>query len=130
MSENPQAQIAYRMGRALDSIREAEALANIGLWNGCVNRLYYACFFAISALMAREGLAANKHTRVRSFFNQHFVRTGLVSRDFGTLYNDLFENRQDADYVDYVSFDEQRVRPWIEGAQRFVTQVEEILQSS
>lgn len=130
MSENPQAQIAYRMGRARESIRDAEVLATAGSWNGAVNRLYYACFYAVSALMAREGLSANKHTGVRSFFNQHFVRTGLVSRDFGTLYNDLFENRQDADYVDYVSFDEQRVRPWIEGAQRFVTQVEEILQSS
>jgi len=45
-------------------------------WNPCVNRLYYACFYAVSALLIQQGLSSSKHTGVRSLFNRHYVKTG------------------------------------------------------
>jgi len=44
----------------------------------CVNRLYYSCFYAVSALLVRDGLSSLKHAGVRSLFKRHYVRTGKV----------------------------------------------------
>jgi uncharacterized protein (UPF0332 family) len=129
VSVNLGIQIQILMRRAHRSIRDAELLAQDDSWDASVNRLYYACFYAVSALLLREGRASNKHTGIRSLFNRHFVRTGRVSKDMGVLYNDLFENRHDADYIYYISFDEDRVRPWIDSARQFVGRIEELLQA-
>ncbi|HEX9733847.1 MAG TPA: HEPN domain-containing protein [Thermoanaerobaculia bacterium] len=115
--------VRYRVERAQDSLREARLLADGGLWSACVNRLYYACFYAVSALLLSRGLSSSKHTGVRSLFNSNFVKTEEVSRELGAVYNDLFENRQKSDYMDFVRFDEDQVRPWIVDAQLFVATI-------
>ena len=93
MSEPLEALIRYRLERAQESLADARLLADAESWNTCVNRLYYSYFYAVSALLARDGLASPRHTGVRSLFNQHYVRTGVVPRELARLYNDLFERR-------------------------------------
>ncbi|MCJ7546375.1 MAG: HEPN domain-containing protein [Deltaproteobacteria bacterium] len=48
--------VAYRLGRAHESLEEARILLEQGHVNTFVNRLYYACFYAISALLLTKGL--------------------------------------------------------------------------
>jgi uncharacterized protein (UPF0332 family) len=112
------------------SVADADLLAEAGSWNGCANRRYYACFYAASALMARDGISTSKHTGVRSFLNQHYVRTGRVAQGLGDFYNALFDTRLDGDYEDLLAFDEQQVRPLISDAKRFVARVEELPQAA
>ncbi len=112
--------VRYRVERAQESLREARLLAEGGLWSACVNRLYYACFYAVSGLLLSRGLSSSKHTGVRSLFSHHFVKPEKVSRELGAIYNDLFENRQKSDYMDFVRFDEDQVQPWLADAQLFV----------
>lgn len=102
--------VAYRLQRARESLEDARILADAGRWNPCVNRLYYACFYAVSALLTQEGLSSSRHTGVRSLFNQHFVSTGKIGREVARIFNDLFERRQEGDYVDFVQFQEAQVR--------------------
>ena len=106
-----------------EALEEARLLADGERWNACVNRLYYACFYAVSALLLGRNLSSSKHSGVRSLFNLHFVKRGTVSRELGALYNDLFENRQKGDYMDFVSFDGGQVRPWISQAEVFVEEI-------
>lgn len=84
---------------------------NVGTYI-CVNRLYYACFYAVSALLAAEGLSSSKHSGVRSLFNENFVKTGSVEKSLARVYNDLYERRQESDYVDFVEFREEQVTLW------------------
>jgi uncharacterized protein (UPF0332 family) len=56
--------VLYRMTRASETLEDARILANAGRWNACVNRLYYACFYAVSALLVRHGLSSSKHAGV------------------------------------------------------------------
>ena len=128
MSEEQEALIRYRMDRARETLVEAELMAQAGHRNACVNRLYYACFYAVTALLLRHNLSASKHSGVRSLLNRHFVRTGAISSRLGMLYRDLFESRQQGDYQDLVRFAEQEVRPWIPEAQNFVACIEALLQ--
>ena len=97
--------IQYRLDRARETFEEALLMQREEHWNTCANRLYYACFYAVTALLTRNGLSSSKHTGVKALFNQHFVKTGQVSRENGKLYNQLFEDRQEGDYVDFVLFE-------------------------
>jgi uncharacterized protein (UPF0332 family) len=53
--------IKYRIDRAREALEEARVLAGSGHWNTCVNRLYYACFYAVSALLSKHDLSSSKH---------------------------------------------------------------------
>jgi uncharacterized protein (UPF0332 family) len=85
--------VNYRLQRAYEALEDARILAGASRWNTCVNRLYYACFYAVSALLIQNGLSSSKHTGIRSFFNQHYVKTGKVTKEMAQIYNDLFERR-------------------------------------
>ncbi len=123
MTETQEEIIRYRLERAREALKEARLLTAGGLWNASVNRLYYACFYAVSALLLGRDLSSTKHTGIRSLFNLHFVKTGEVSRELGAIYNDLFENRHKGDYMDFVHFEENQVRPWITQAEIFVDKI-------
>lgn len=130
MSEERETLTRYRIERARETLAEADLMAQADHWNACVNRLYYACFYAVTALLLKHSLSASRHSGVRSLLNRHFVRTGAITTELGLLYGDLFEGRQQGDYHDLVRFEEQQVRPWIPQAQRFVARIEELLQLS
>jgi uncharacterized protein (UPF0332 family) len=119
--------VIYRLQRARESLEDAHILADAGRWNPCVNRLYYACFYAVSALLAQEDLSSSKHTGVRSLFNQHFVSTGRIAKRTARIFNDLFERRQEGDYVDFIRFEESQVQAWMPQAEAFVTQIASLL---
>ncbi|MCA1669178.1 MAG: HEPN domain-containing protein [Thermomicrobia bacterium] len=127
MSMTPADLIRYRIERAAKTLEEADMLAQTGSWNGCANRLYYACFYAVSAVMARDGVSSSKHTGVRAFLNRHYIHTGRIEPDLGKFYNQLFDTRLDGDYEDFVAFDDEKVRPLITEARRFVARIEELL---
>ena len=77
--------MSYRMARVNETMEDARILANAGRWNACMNRLYYACFYVVSALLVRHGLSSSKHTGVRSLFNKHYVKTGMIPKDLARI---------------------------------------------
>jgi uncharacterized protein (UPF0332 family) len=120
--------ISYRIERAYETLEDARILANSERWNACVNRLYYACFYAVSALLMKNDLSSNKHTGVRSLFNLNFVKSGKISKEIARIYNDLFERRQESDYLDFIKFQESQVRPLVFKAEAFIKNIVKLIQ--
>jgi len=123
MNEETSKLVYYRLDRANESIREAELLLDAGHANTCVNRLYYACFYAVSALLLTKGHSSPKHSGVRSLFHQKIVKPGLIEVAMGHLYDRLFDSRQKSDYADLVKFEIIDVRPWISEVKTFVGKI-------
>jgi uncharacterized protein (UPF0332 family) len=96
-------------------------------WNGCVNRLYYTCFYAVNALLLTKGLSSSKHTGVRSLFSLHFVREGEFPKDLAALYNSLFDTRQESDYEDFFNADPDETGAWLAQAEQFIRYAEGIV---
>jgi hypothetical protein len=46
--------------------------------------------------------------------------------DKGKLYNQLFEARQEGDYVDFVSFDRDLVEPWVLKVKEFIDDIKHL----
>lgn len=119
--------VHYRMKRAWETLEEADILASYGKWNACVNRLYYACFYAVSAFLLKDDFSSAKHTGIRSLFNQHYVKTGKFPKQIAWIYNALFERRHEGDYSDFVIFTEKDVPPWILDTRKFLENIEILL---
>jgi uncharacterized protein len=126
MKEETRALVAYRLERAEECLEEAKILFEKGHANTFVNRLYYACFYAVSALLLTKGLASARHSGVRAMFHQDFVKAGLIERRLGQLYDRLFDNRQKGDYADLVRFDVNEVGRWYGEVKIFVESVSRV----
>lgn len=127
MKEETHALVIYRLERARETLEEANILLEHGHANAFVNRLYYACFYAVSSLLLTKGFASSKHSGIRSVFHQNFVKTGIVEIELGQLYDKLFDNRQKGDYTDLVRFDTNEVRSWYDEAKKFADSIESIV---
>lgn len=127
MNEETRTLINYRLDRARESLEEAKILFERGHTNTFVNRLYYTCFYAVSALLLTRGLSSTRHSGVRSLFHQNFVKPGLMTTELGQLYDRFFDNRQKGDYADLVRFDPVEVSDWYDEAQKFVEAAENII---
>ena len=97
--------ITYRLNRANETLEEAEYNANGKYFNAAINRLYYACYYAASALMLANNIESSTHKGVKTMLGLHFIRPGILELRYGRIYQQLFENRQSGDYEDFVYCD-------------------------
>ncbi|WP_195372069.1 MULTISPECIES: HEPN domain-containing protein [Parabacteroides] len=103
--------ILYRMESAEALLKEIDSHINNGFYNTAVNRMYYACFYSVSALLLHHLVDGVKtHEGIRQMFGKHFITTGLLPKDFGKFYTILFARRSAADYEDFLNYDEQSAR--------------------
>lgn len=119
--------INYRLERARESLEEAKLLFDRGHINTYVNRLYYACFYAVSAMLLTKGLSSAKHSGIRSFFHQNFVKTGRLDKSLGQIYDKLYDNRQKSDYADLINFEAHEVNDWYDEAEKIVQKIQNLI---
>ena len=122
--------IRYRLARAAESVAEAKLLLANDHVRTAVNRLYYACFYSVSALLLTEGHSSPKHSGVRALFDRLWIAPGRVSKDLGRFYRHLFDSRQKGDYADLVTFDAAEVKSWANETSVFVEQISKVVHQS
>jgi hypothetical protein len=115
--------VSYWVKKAMDSLDAAEDELKADRLSFSVNRIYYACFYIVTAVLLQEKLRFKKHSGVRAAFHKHFVKPGLVSHEYGQFYDELFEARQRGDYIELVSFEKEVVTKWLNQARKFVETV-------
>jgi len=121
--------IHYWMKKSLDSLDAAYDELKAGRLSFSVNRIYYACFYAVSAILFQEGFRFKKHSGVRAAFHKHLVKTGRVIREYGQFYDEVFEARQRGDYVGLVYFEKGQTEDWLQKAGHFVEVIKTLSKS-
>ena len=99
-------------------------------WHSAANRLYYACYYAVSGLLVKHGYTARSHGGVFGLFGKHFVATGIVSNEQNKLYRKLFNLRLGGDYNDWFDIEEEDIKPLLEPAERFIAELEQLINNS
>lgn len=94
-----------------------------------INRAYYSLFYGVSALLLEEGRRFRKHAGVRAAFNKEIVKVGRLDRQHGELYNRLFRDRQEGDYVEFTKFDAAYVQQQIDACEEFLSTIRPLLKS-
>lgn len=119
--------VKHRIQRAKESIDDAKlAIDNNRLLNA-ENRIYYAIFYAVSALAVKNDFSTSKHYQLMGWFNKNFIKTKIVDEKFGKIYKRQFENRLESDYEDYVEFSIEEVKNNFESMTNFVSEIEKLL---
>ena len=119
--------VSYRLSKAKDTLSEVDLLINNQLWNTAINRLYYACYYAVKALLIDKGIKAETHNGVRQMFGLHFIKTGIIDKELGKFYSDIFDMRQSGDYEDFIDFNEEDVIDLRIPAKSLIEKIEELL---
>ena len=125
--ESINALINYRFKRAEETLREAETLVKDGFYNAAVNRLYYACYYAVIALLAKHRITANTHAGVKQTLGSRFVVTGKLPAKYGRFYSQLFNDRITGDYDDFITYDQEMFDQLFPNAEEFIQAIGELL---
>lgn len=120
--------IRYRLERADESLRAAQLMLENKLYIPAMNRIYYSMFYAVLALLVLSESAFSKHGQVKGFFNREFIKTGVFAKDFGKLFNTVFEYRQKFDYVDLITPEEELISDYIIEAKQFIEEISKYLE--
>jgi uncharacterized protein (UPF0332 family) len=119
--------INYRFERAKETLEDAKFLAEKQRWNSAINRLYYAAYYAVIALLIKESYKSTTHNGVKTKFSEQFIKTGLFPTEIGRIYSQLFTWRQKGDYADLFDFTEEKVTPYFEPVEKLIELVEKYL---
>lgn len=120
--------VSYRFERAKETLLEVDVLINNKLWNTAINRLYYACYYAATALLLEKEVQTTTHAGVRQMLGLHFIKSGIIERDLGKIFSDLFDKRQSGDYEDFIDYTEEDTNDLLPGAKKFIERVGKILE--
>lgn len=127
--ENLKELVQYWLKKSQESLDAARDEMKACRLSFSVNRIYYACFYAVSAVLLQEKLRFKKHSGVRAALNQHLVKSGIVSLEHGKFYDELFEARQRGDYIELVSFEKEQVKDWLQQASQFVEVIKALIKN-
>ena len=119
--------INYRIARAKDTYDDALILAEREKWNSTINRLYYAAYYALIALLLNSDLKPTTHNGAKSNFSEYFIKTGKVDAKYGKLYSQLFTWRQKGDYDDLFDFQKESVIPYFEPVHDFIALIDHMI---
>jgi uncharacterized protein (UPF0332 family) len=129
VTEEIRALVQYRLGEAREALEEAEILLASQKHRGAMNRVYYAMFYGVLALLASRGLSAAKHSGAISTFHREFVKPGTIPVEVAKFLDIAFDLRNKCDYRDFVSPEPERVQELLAAARTFVAEVQAALAS-
>ena len=109
--------------KALNTFAEMEVLRQAGLWNNIANRLYYAAFHAVSALLIYDHHNFGTHQGAVIMLHQYYVKPGILSKEDGTFYSQLQTMREKSDYNCTYNATEEDTLPRIEETKQFIDRV-------
>ena len=115
--------VAYRIERAYTALEQAKLNFKFNCLEVTANRLYYAAYYVVSALLIANKIPAHSHDGNVTQFGLHFVKTGKVGREDGKLLSHLLTMRLKGDYSDRFGLTEADVLPYMEPTEAFIKKI-------
>jgi uncharacterized protein (UPF0332 family) len=122
--------VKLEIRKAQETYEEIAILTAANKWSGAANRLYYAVFHAINALLIHDGHSVNTHQGSHAIFNLYYIKTGLLPRDFGRLYNQLQTMREESDYNCAYDISSDELNEKIEPARQLIEKITEMVKTT
>ncbi len=110
MPANRETLVRYWMDKARRSLNAARREFEEQNYDFCANRLYYAVFYAVSAVLILQGKSFKKHSGVRAALHRDLIKPGIIPEEYGTLYDALLRDREEIDYIAFVEPDPEVIK--------------------
>ena len=99
-------------------------------WSMAANRIYYACFHAITALLVKDGHPVGTHLGAKINFGKYYVQQGLASPEQGRLFSQLASLREKSDYDIYFKATKEDVQKYYPEAMALIEHIKTLLPPS
>lgn len=120
--------IKNALKKAQEAVSSAESNFENKFYSTCQNRLYYALFYAVTALAYNDDFITSKHAQLMSWFNKKYIYTDKIfDEQLFKIYKEAFTNRQKSDYDFMYEPDISEVFASIEETKYFVSEIKKYL---
>ena len=129
-NDNRKAVVNYRLEKADTALEDADFLKKNEKLNLAANRLYYALYYASSALLISRGIPTKTHSGLITQISLHLVKTGILSIEDGKLLKVMFELRHEGDYEDFIEVQEEDIEEYSPKVCELVEKLKQLTQQS
>jgi len=119
--------ITHLMEKSDRALSAARREYDAGDYGAASNRVYYACFYAVSAVLLNENQQFQKHSSLRAAMHKHLVKTGRIPPKLGKFFDRAFFERQEADYNALAKFEQAMLTERLHDAELFVAEMKRLL---
>lgn len=122
MTENDRINYArHRLKTSYETLNAAKVLFENQFYNSSVNRLYYALFYAVNALLVLNKIHTKSHSATKSQFSRYFIKTSKFNKKYGKLLSELYDWRQKGDYDIIYDFKYEDLKPMFQRVLEMIT---------
>lgn len=97
------------------------------LWDMAANRLYYALFHAVSALLIHDHHEVGTHRGAVNKFSLYYVKQNIFTKEEGRLYSRLQSLREDGDYNCSFDVGQEEVEEKIEPTRQLIDKIKQYI---
>lgn len=120
---------AVRYDHAEECFEAAKNLVLSGQYKSAANRLYYAVFHAMRAVLAFDGIDMKHHSGIISEFRKRYIKTGVFSKSLSNTISIAFDMRTGSDYDDHYIIVKSEVDELLADAETFLKEIMEYIDS-
>jgi uncharacterized protein (UPF0332 family) len=117
----------YRFNKAKEDLETARIALNHKKYSQSVNRSYYAIFHSIRALLAFERFDSKRHSAIISRFNQSYIATGEIDKEYYKFLASVFDLRNKSDYQDFYEVSQSDAISQLTCATKFLNMIEQYI---
>lgn len=126
--EEREALVALQREKVESILEQIDGLRQLGYWDNLTGRLYYATFHAVFALLIQDAHPVGSHKGSVIMFHQHYVKTGIFTKEEGAFYSQLQTLREKSDYSCSYYATEKSTTPLIEPTRQLIQKILKMLQ--
>ena len=108
--------VSLELKRARETYDDIGCLISANRLNGAANRMYYAVFHAVST-----------HKGSHALFSLHYIKTGILPREYGQLYSQLQTMREESDYNCAYDVEMDEIEQRLKPAKRLIEDIERLV---
>lgn len=117
----------YRLSKAKADLNAAKVLLKNKLYSQSINRSYYSIFHAVRALLAFDKFDSKKHSGIISYFNEHYIKTDLIEKEYSVILMSAGRIRNESDYDDLFIATSEQAENQVRNAEKFLDKIKKFL---
>ncbi len=119
--------VSLELKRARETYDDIGCLISANRLNGAANRMYYAVFHAVCALLIHDGHQVSTHKGSHALFSLHYIKTGILPREYGQLYSQLQTMREESDYNCAYDVEMDEIEQRLKPTKRLIEDIERLV---
>ena len=118
------------LNKANEAMQDAEASIMQMRLNNAANRLYYSSFYAVTALLVKDGHPVGSHAGAKANLGLFYIKAGTIPVDLGKTFSQMATMRERADYDCFFNASLDELQDILPRVKQLISKIEELISES